>query len=381
MIESALSHTHILVDGDALTHNLAQMRGMLSPGVRLIAVAKANVYGHGPAAALLLQAGGSDMLAVTHIGEALALRQAGVTADILLFCPLLPDQLPAAIDANLVLTAASRGDAVAAAAAAAVAGATIRIHLKVDTGMGRLGVLPGDSVDLARCTAGLSSIETTGIYTHFGTAISRNLSGARQQLRRFEQVLQDLSSAGIRPPLAHCANSAATLLMPEAHLDAVRVGTLLYGQYPSAFLSGRLDLRPTWKLVSRVVSLKDVPTGWTVGYGWEARVRRPARLAVVPVGYADGLAVDVRARSRLRPVERLRAVLEAAGIRRPVTAKIAGQPVPVCGRISMQRITLDVTGVDGVEIGSPVELPCRRVTSSPLVPRVITHAGSIPQES
>jgi alanine racemase len=343
MIESALSHTHILVDGDALTHNLAQMRGMLSPGVRLIAVAKANVYGHGPAAALLLQAGGADMLAVTHIGEALALRQAGVTADILLFCPLLPDQLPAAIDANLVLTAASRGDAVAAAAAAAV--------------------------------------ETTGIYTHFGTAISRNLSGARQQLRRFEQVLQDLSSAGIRPPLAHCANSAATLLMPEAHLDAVRVGTLLYGQYPSAFLSGRLDLRPTWKLVSRVVSLKDVPTGWTVGYGWEARVRRPARLAVVPVGYADGLAVDVRARIRLRPVERLRAVLEAAGIRRPVTAKIAGQPVPVCGRISMQMITLDVTGVDGVEIGSPVELPCRRVTSSPLVPRVITHAGSIPQES
>ncbi|MCA1597069.1 MAG: alanine racemase [Chloroflexi bacterium] len=370
--------TWIEVDAAALVHNVQAVRSLIPPPTRLMAVVKANVYGHGVEAARVIEQAGADGLAVTTLAEALALRQAGAAGSILVFCPLLPDQIPRALEAGLTLTAGSKEDVQAISAAAAAAGSQAAVHLKIDTGLGRLGVLPENAAALAEETAKLPAVEAEGIYTHFGTAMNQNLDYAKTQLERFMTVLGELEGKGLRPPLAHCSNSAAVLQLPDARLDMVRVGTLLYGQFPAAFLSGRLDLRPTWRMMSRIAAVKEVPAGWSVGYGAEYVTPKPTRLAVIPVGYADGYALEVNARSRTRPAERFRAVartLRGPGER---SVKIKGKQAAVVGRVSMQLITVDVTELPGVVPGDLAEIPCRRVNASPLLPRVLKHSDTAP---
>jgi len=368
------SVTWVEVDASALAHNLRAVKSMLSPGVGLMAVVKANAYGHGAAAARVFQDAGASMLAVTSLQEALALRSAGVTAPVLLFCPLLPAQFPLAAGANLTLTISGAENATWLSEAAKTN--PVDVHLKVDTGMGRLGSLPDDAARTTHLVRSLPGLRLKGIYTHLSTAMNRDLGLARSQVARFRDLLDQIESSGDRPPIAHCANSAAALQLPESHFDMVRIGTLLYGQYPAPFLSGRLSLQRTWRLLSRIVSVKEIPTGWTIGYGAEYRAPRPLRVAVVPVGYADGLAVEVAARSPRSFVERLTAAAKALrGSARP-NVLIDGKRTAILGRIGMQMITIDVTGFPNAAPGAIVEIPCRRVTSNPTLPRVLVNEPS-----
>ena len=365
--------TWIEVSEPGLAQNLLAVRGLLSPGTRLMAVVKANCYGHGPEAAVILARAGIDMMGVTHLREAQQIRQQGVKADILVFSPLLAEQAPEAMEAGFTLTAASREDLQILSALGHKAGRRIPVHLKVDTGMGRLGVLPGETPAFAQFADGLPGIDVRGIYTHFPAATDENLTDTRLQLDEFTGLLSRLDRLGCRPPIAHCANSAATLRIPEAHLDMVRVGTLLYGQFPAPFLAGKLQLAATWRLMTRIVHVKDVPAGWAVGYGSEQRLSRATRIGVIPVGYADGFGVEVAARSRSTFSDRARSILKALNGPTGRHVLLETRQAPVLGRISMQLTTIDLTEFPDAEIGTLVEVPCRRVTSSPLLPRVVVR--------
>ena len=359
----------ISVSRSALRHNYGAVRELLAQGTKkppqIIAVVKANAFGHGMVeAARVFQEAGAGFFAVTTPAEALELRGAGVTGRILVFLPPLPDQVPAMLDAGLDFTVCDSLGLSAIASAARVSGKHASVHLKIDTGMGRLGVLPTEALPLAQAIAEQDSVTLAGVYTHFARALETDERATRTQFAVIQQVLADLARVGIDYGLCHCANSAAMLRFPEMRMDAVRPGTILYGQYPSPAVPKSLELQDTWRLHAHVVSVRDVPTGTAIGYGGEFVTRRPSRLAVLPLGYADGFTVAPA--SAARGWRGLKTLLRPA----PVTVTIRGNRAPVVGRVAMQICTVDVTDVPGVVVGDIVTAPARRITASARLPRV-----------
>ena len=359
----------ISVSRGALRHNFQAVQALLAEGAakppQIIAVVKANAFGHGAGeAARIFQDAGADFFAVTTPGEALELRAAGITGRILVFLPPLPEQVGALLAADLDVTVGDAAELAAVADAAQARGQAARVHLKVDTGMGRLGALPPEALGLAQKIAGTPSLRFAGLYTHFARALEKDETATRRQFDEFDRVLRGLERAGIDPGLRHCANSAALVRFPDLRLDAVRPGTILYGQYPSGTVPRLLDLQETWRMQARVVAVREVPQGTAVGYGGEYVTRRPSRLAVLPVGYADGFMV---APTSLNSGWRgLRNLLRPA----PVMVTVRGRRAPVVGRVAMQICTVDVTDVPGVSVGDVVTVPARRLTASARLPRL-----------
>ena len=358
----------ITVSRSALRHNFVALQHLLSstvPPPQIIAVVKANGFGHGAGeTARILEEAGADFFAVTTPLEALELRDAGVTARILVFLPPLPEQLETLIDADCDLTLADEAGFLPLAEAARRKGKKVNVHLKVDTGMGRLGVLPAEALLLAQRLDRESSLHFAGIYTHFARALEKDESTTREQFRVFQTVLSQLENAGIQPGLRHCANSAALVRFPEMRLDAVRPGTILYGQYPSAAVPRTLDLQKTWHMSARIVSIRQVPAGSAIGYGGEFVTRRPTTLAVLPIGYADGFSVAPASASR--GWRGLKALLRP----QVLTVTLQGKKAPIVGRISMQICTVDVTEIPNVQVGDVVTIPARRIMASPRLPRI-----------
>ena len=361
------------VDPVALRHNLRQVRGVVGESVRIMAVVKANGYGHGlvePSRAFV--EAGADALAVTRIEEALPIRQAGTDAPILLLAPIQPENAEAAVEAGLEMTVADAPLCRAISEASTRLGKTARVHVKLDTGMGRLGLLPDEVPSLFQAISSMRGIEVAGTYTHFATASEADITPARNQLEVFRRVTAGLKEMGFDCGLAHAANSAAILRMPGARLDMVRPGTLLYGQYPSRHVAHDLDLKPTWKLKARVCQVRDLPPGISVGYGAEHVTRRPTRTAVVPLGFADGFTLAPEG-----PIYRqgvLGFVLRK--MRRSLAVEVRGRRAPVIGRVAMQMAVIDVTGIPGVEVGDEVIVPAMRIPTSALIPRVYVDSAS-----
>jgi alanine racemase len=364
----------IRVSRKALVHNYTAIQGLLAEDgaepPQIIAVVKANGFGHGAGeTACTLQASGADFFAVTTPGEALELRAAGITGRILVFLPPLPDQLPALLAAELDLTVCDSDGLSALDAALAGLSRPARVHLKVDTGMGRLGALPDEALALGRRIAADDRLAFAGIYTHFAKALENDPAATQKQFAVFQQVIERLRDEGIAVGLRHCANSAAIVLFPEMRLDAVRPGTILYGQYPSRAVPRRLTLQDTWQMQARVVAVREVPKGTPIGYGGEYVTRRPTRLAVLPVGYADGFTVaPASANSGLRGVKTLLRDLMGHGA--GLSVRIRGANAPVLGRVAMQICSADVTDIPGVQPGDVVDIPARRITASARLPRV-----------
>lgn len=365
---SSLQDAWITVSRKALRHNFGAAAAMAGPGVTVIAVVKANAFGHGAGeAAQVFQEAGAKFFAVTTPGEAVELRDAGITERILVFLPPLPDQIEALLSAGCDLTVCDRDGIKTAAEAAQRMGLVASVQLKVDTGMGRLGALPAEAPALARQIAANPSLHLAGIYTHFARALEKNDAAARRQFSVLQSVLAELRSAGVDPGLRHCANSAAAVRFPEMRLDAVRLGTILYGQYPSAAVPRILKLQDTWRMQARIVSVREVPAGSAIGYGGEFRTRRPSRLAVLPVGYADGFtAAPV---STARGLRGLKSWLHPA----PITIMVRGKQAPVVGRVAMQTCIVDVTDIPGVLAGETVTVPMRRLMASGRLPRRIVE--------
>jgi alanine racemase len=268
------------VDLAAVGANVTALRDLVGPA-EVMAVVKADGYGHGAAnvARAALEAGASS-LAVATGDEALALRDVGVSGRILVLSDLTPEAIDDVARHDLDLTVSTR-----ASIEAAIAAGVSRLHLKVDTGMHRVGCDPVDVVDLARrCGDSFAAL-----WSHLAEADEPASPATARQLERFDRVVDDLVAAGISPPTVHLANSAGALAHPRARLDAVRCGIAMYGIAPSPTLANVVSLRPALSLHSRVRALRSIDAGEAVSYGGRWRAAAAARIATIPIGYADGV--------------------------------------------------------------------------------------------
>jgi alanine racemase len=340
--------TWVEIDLSAYAHNIRELRRVTQPKARLMAVVKANGYGHGAieVARTALQ-NGAEYLGVARLHEAVELRKAGLEAPILIFGYSSPDSAPTLIDNELIQTVYSPITAEALSERAARQGKKIQIHIKVDSGMGRLGLLLDEpaggafhnspatkTISEVEAISRLANLEVDGIFTHFATADSADKSYATRQLERFMEFLKRLDRAGLRPPLKHAANSAAVIDLPDSHLDMVRPGIATYGLYPSDEVNqSNVELKPVMTLKSRIIHLKKVPAGFHVSYGITYRTEKPTTIATVPVGYADGF-------NRL---------LSSCG-----HMLVHGQQVPIVGRVCMDLTMLDVGALKDVKIEDEV---------------------------
>lgn len=324
------------IDLSAIAHNVRKIRSLLSINTRLCAVVKANAYGHGavPVAQTVLKAG-ADQLAVAILSEGIELRRAGITAPILILGYTPSIQASLVVTNGLSQTVFSWQTAKALSDAATFLGEKVKVHLKIDTGMSRIGILPKDAPDFAASVATLPNLEIEGVYTHFATADSSNKVFCKKQFARFQETLAAIAERGIHVPIRHCANSAATIDMPETHLDMVRTGIILYGLLPSLEIKKKIELLPAMKFKAQVAYMKDLPSGIPVSYGCTYTTDCPRRIATIPVGYADGW-------SRL---------LSNKG-----KVLIQGHRAPLVGRICMDQCMADITDIPNVSLDDEVLL-------------------------
>jgi alanine racemase len=277
------------VDLAAVTANARTLRAIAAPAA-LCAVVKANGYGHGAmAAARAALRGGATWLAVALTAEGAELRDAGITEPILLLSEPPPDEHRDVVVFGLTPTVYTKAGIASLARAAAAGRHPLRVHLKVDTGMHRVGADPADAVALAQLIVHRDELELEGVWTHCAVADEPGHPANDAQRERFDRVLAALRAAGIEPPVVHAANSAATIELPSMRHDLVRCGIALYGLDPSPALRGRAPLRPAMQLVSRVAHVRRVAAGDAVSYGLRRPLERDATIATVPIGYADGV--------------------------------------------------------------------------------------------
>lgn len=323
------------VDLGAIAHNIRALVEHCAPA-EVCAVVKADGYGHGAIAVgqAALDAG-ATWLAVALIEEGAVLRKAGVMAPILVLSQPRLDDFDAAVHYDLRLTVYTPEGIEAACDAAAAEGRTARVHLKVNTGMNRVGAAPELIVDLAERITKRPELEFEALWTHCAVADEPGNPFTDQQLDRFDEVVARLDERGLRPPLLHAANSAAAIDHPRARLDLVRVGIASYGVSPSPALEGRLDLHPAMRLSAEVAMVKRVAAGERISYGLRHTVERPTTIVTVPIGYADGVS---------------RRLSRHGG-----EVLIGGRRCPIVGTITMDQLMADVGDAE-VAVGDEVVL-------------------------
>jgi alanine racemase len=356
-----LSAPCAVVDCAAFRENLAAVRSYVGPDVRIMAVIKANGYGHGMVA-LAREAGayGIADFGVARVSEGLELRAAGFSQRILVFESAAPGSLNEAIAHELTLTITDPAGLECIEQEARVAGKRAAVHVKTDTGMGRLG-LPAEQAHVLVIRAARSAhLRLDGVYSHFATSEDPDRSYALQQLERFHVFLENVSRAGVDVPLRHMANSGAIIAIPEAYFDMVRPGIMLYGYPPGQGMPERNPVRPVLSLVSRVAFMKDVAAGTSVSYGRRFSAKAPTRIVTVPMGYGDGY-------SRL--------------LTGKAEALIRGRRFPVVGTICMDQLMIDVGGATDVAVGDEVVFIGRRGGEQITGWDVAAHTGTIPYET
>ncbi|MFW6052831.1 MAG: alanine racemase [Desulfosalsimonas sp.] len=354
------------IDLAAVEQNVRNLKTALATGTRLMAVVKADGYGHGavPVARSAIDAG-ADSLAVARLGEAVELRHAGIKCPILIFGHTPPGLASKLLAYNLIQTVTSFKYANELSGRASAEGRRLCVHVNIDTGMGRLGILAtggehekgfNDTADEIEAVCGLKGLAVEGAYTHFATADEKDKTNAGRQFDLFKQILFRLRQRGITFDTVHTANSAAALDMPETHLDMVRLGISIYGHYPSDGIENRrIKLVPAMTVKARIVHLKQVGPGFKVSYGWTGQTRKKTVIATVAAGYADGI-------SRL---------LSSSGY-----MLIRGMKAPIIGRICMDHVMLDAGRISNVKCGDaalvfgrdaggeiPVEVIARRLNT------------------
>ncbi len=328
--------TYVEVDLDAIAHNTRAFKQHVGPSVALTAVVKANAYGHGAVeVARTALRHGATRLAVARVSEGVQLRAAGLTAPIHILGYTPPGEVETGVEHDLTLTVTELTVAELVSTRAAALGRTAPVHVKVDTGMGRLGLLPDEVVPFVERLAALPGLKVEGLFSHFSTADAADKSYTWQQFRVFQSVLESLQAAGHTIPLRHIANSAATLELPATHLDAVRVGISLYGLPPSDDVKLTIPLKPALTLYSQVARVRTLPAGSSISYGRTFVTPHAMPVALIPVGYGDGYH---------RLMSNRGAVL------------INGQRAPILGRVCMDQFVVDISAVGPVEVGAPVVL-------------------------
>lgn len=357
------------VDLDALSNNVKIIKDFIGK-TKMLAVVKADAYGHGivPVAFTAIESG-ADYIGVSNIDEGILLRKNGIEAPILVFNTILPEQAEKILQFDLTATVCSLDVVQALHEEAKRLNIRARIHIKVDTGLGRFGILPEHAPEFIRIiSTDFKSVDIEGIYTHFSAASSESIT--RMQFNKFQSVTKAIQESGFNIPLSHACNSIATVKYPEMHLDMVRTGNLMYGLSPA----GNLNIKKVAGVFSRIIFIKNLPKGHNIGYGNKYTTKRPTTVAVIPFGYYDGLELQVSQPSGVMEIFRnfLKQLLLGCGIIVPNgKVKIRGRTFNIIGKISMQNCMIDVTDLkDDILIGEQVELNTRKVNLCFNLPRV-----------
>lgn len=341
MKDTVLRRTWAEIDLDALAHNYQQARRLIGPKTKYLGVVKADAYGHGAVqVSRKLEALGADYLAVSSLDEARELRHGGIRMPILILGHTPPEMVSQLIQYNITQTVSAQAKAEAYSAAAAECGGTLKVHIKVDTGMSRLGFLIrgrhfDGGMEAIAASCALPHLEAEGIFTHFAASDEDDEASeayTREQFGVFTQAIDALAARGQTFAIRHCANSGALARYPEMYLDMVRPGIALYGVGADA---RRLDLRPVMALRSCVSTIKVFDPETDVSYGRTFRTTERTRIGVLPIGYADGL---------FRGLSNRMAVQTGQG------------PAPIRGRICMDMTMVDLSGLPEVHVGDAVEL-------------------------
>ena len=323
------------VDLKAIAGNLKTVRERVGHR-KIMGTVKANGYGHGLVeVAKCLEAEGIDMLGVSILDEAMHLRRAKIRSPILIMGTILAEEAERAVELDVRPTLNSFKVAESINDAGKKYQRVIKTHVKIDTGMGRFGELPDNAVEYFSRLRTLEHLQAEGIYTHFPSADEQNDPFTRGQIETFARIIDMLEEKGFHIPIRHAANSSAILNYPESYFTMVRPGDTLYGLYPSDKVDRSLLLKPALSWKSRILTMKQVPKGWSVSYGRTYIAPGEKRIAIIPVGYADGYN---------RHLSNTGQVL------------VRGQKAPIVGLVCMDQFMIDVTDVDGVAIGDEVVL-------------------------
>ena len=359
--------TWIEISRTALRHNYDAIQQLVGDA-KMICVVKANAYGCGaPECARIFADVGAQMLAVTRVDEALELRESGIQTPILTLAPALPDEYELAIRHDITLAIGSLDEAMKLSEIAVKLGRAARVQLKVNTGMNRFGCLPESVAEIVGRGRKLPFIEFSGVFTHLANASAPDETATRAQWEQWQDATCGLTDLNL-----HVANSSALVRFPEMRLNAVRPGTLLYGQFPDNSIGkigaqSGLKLRDPWTAKTRVMSLQSVAAGQSFGYGSEWTAQRDSKLAILGIGWADGLLMEPHARVE-SPLEAVKAGMKrAARLKKNPnsgrTVKIGDQQFALIGRVAMQTCAIDITDAPAVAVGDEVIVPMRRLAA------------------
>jgi alanine racemase len=336
--------TWVEIDLGALAHNVREIKRIVGEKVGIIVTLKADAYGHGAVkVARTALANGATMLGVACLGEAVALRKAGISAPIIILGYTPAWQARDIVLHDITATVFSKDVARAFSRAAVALNSQVRVHIKVDTGMGRLGILPSDLLPFVQVLQGLPNLLVEGIFTHFAIADVEDAHGipgwgkeyTLRQLEAFKGVVRELEANEIHIPLIHAAHSAAVFTLPESYFNLVRPGIAVYGLDPSSEVRCPDGFRPVLSFKTQIAQVKRLPKGSYISYGCAYRTERSSSIAVIPVGYADGFRRGPRIWGEVL---------------------VRGQRAPVVGRVCMDMSMIDVTDIPGVRQGDEVAL-------------------------
>ncbi|AAM24437.1 alanine racemase [Caldanaerobacter subterraneus subsp. tengcongensis MB4] len=353
--------TRVEVYLDAITHNFREIKKIVGKNVKIMAVIKGDAYGHGASyVAKFLEKEGVDYFGVATTEEALELREKGIKTPILIFGYTPPTQLRQIVKHDLTQTVYDIKYAKELEKESLKQNKRAKVHIKIDTGLGRIGYI---DFDLAQKEilemANMRGLILEGIYSHFAAASEDDRDYCKEQFDKFMNLISSLEKKRLKIPLKHIANAAAILNLNYSHLDMVRPGIILFGAYPSKRVERKVELRETLRFTTRVVHLKDVPAGFFIGYGKSFVTKRKSVIATIPVGYADGL--DRRLSNNYKLL-------------------LKGKYVPIVGRVCMDQCMIDVTDVEGVEIGDEVVIIGTQNNETVSVESMADKIETIPQE-
>ncbi len=352
--------TWVEIDLDAIAHNVRAVCKKIGEDIKILAVVKADAYGHGAIeTSRVLLKNGVELLGVAIPEEGIELRQAGINASIIILGSLLPEQLDSVVAFSLTPTICDRLIAKELSYRAQKLHRKLKIHIKVDTGMGRLGVRHEDAVNFVKEIKHLNNLEIEGIYTHLATSDEEDKGFAYEQIGLFINVLKQLDAQNIHIPLKHAANSGAILDIPASYFNMVRPGLVLYGLYPSNSVSRSIRLQPAMTFKTRIAYIKDVQKGVTIGYGRTYKTSKLSRIATLPVGYVDGYSRSFSNRGEVI---------------------VNGYRAPIIGRVCMDQCIIDVSAVPDVSIGNEVVLYGKQQSEEIPVETAASLIGTIPYE-
>ncbi len=349
------------IDLGAIKENAENVRQIVGNGTKIMAVVKADGYGHGAVRAAKAVEGVADAFAVATIEEAIELRNCGIDKEILILGYIFPDYYKFALKYDVSLTVFSYETAEMLSKAAAESKKTAKIHIAVDTGMGRIGFSPNEeSAREVKRISNLENIEIEGLFSHFATADEKSKEYSLKQLQKYTEFCEMLEKEGVTVNAKHICNSAGITELSQGNFDMVRMGIVMYGLYPSDEVDkSKISLRPAMSIKSSVVHLKTIKCGDSVSYGRKFTAKGDTVVATVPVGYADGYPRQVSNKSRVI---------------------INGEYAPVIGNVCMDQMMVDVTGIEKVAIGDDVILVGQDGEKKVAVEEIASLAGTINYE-